>query len=272
MNYSTPRPIIHILIAAGYDNALSIENIDESDIKLIEEHAEQKSKHLIKQLENYNLEDKFEFLPGHRKLLFYLKEKIREFQEIKISKLFESSEELALTPAAATASGEESREEIELFTADERSDLKKTLLTKLNASASATTLHSEFTEEHIVSTIDVYISTSQIRRTNPRKNISSRHSYKCTVKCTNCDRVIPCTFTSHWQIGNLDKHLKTHISNTDSNSISNHTSNDNIQPSISTSEQYKLTINEELDVVLGLITDGTEQTKGRNQVENNSEQ
>lgn len=213
---SIPDCIVKILIESGFDNEISISELCNDDIKIIEEFVESNLKHSIENSGIYNLNEKFVFLPGHRKLILSLPKRLKEFENNK-KKRKEKSE---------TEQENVINEEIELLTQSEINDLKDKLLSKLTKSAKNYGLK-EFTEEEVLSSIDVYINHSN-------NKTHQKPSYKCIIKCIECEKQVPCTWNGYWQIGNLDKHLKNHMKNTvaqnaenQNNSNENHNKNNN---------------------------------------------
>lgn len=69
---SIPEILVKILISAGYDNALSISDLNECDIDILQPHVQDKLKDLLSQSNVYKDSEQFVFLPGHKKTLFSL--------------------------------------------------------------------------------------------------------------------------------------------------------------------------------------------------------
>lgn len=198
---SIPEYIIKILAQTGYDNTVSISEICEEDVKTIEEFVDAKLKHIVEASGVYKIYEKFAFLPGHKKLILSLPNQLKLFENIKKRKV------------------EEATEEVELLNQEEIDSLTAKLLSKLSKTAGNIGLNS-FTENEVKSTIDVYINHS--------RSLNEKPSYKCSIKCSECDKIIPCTWNGYWQTGNLDKHLKIHIKKDESpNQQSSSTSSDN---------------------------------------------
>lgn len=191
-----PQFIVDILCSAGYDSALSISELNDDDITVIENHVLQKSE-LLKNSDSYteNLAENspFTFLPGHRKLLFTLKSKATNFIE-------ENKKSIVDNKSIST-------EEIELFSDEELKVLGNDLLRKLSTYSQTIGLGSTFQDTNIVTSIDAYISNN----TQKAKKSLKTASYKCSVKCVSCERVIPCTYNNRWETGNIELHLKRHV-------------------------------------------------------------
>lgn len=192
---SIPENIVKVLNNAGYDNAISVSEIEDKDILIIEEHvrAHKNQQLLVEELQAYANVTTFSFLPGHRKLLLALPQKVHSFKNKKCKKnLFNSSKKDAQC---------ETVEEVELPNEQDVKQLKENLLKRLNKSGYAVRINAVFVESNIVSEIEIYICHSVVAK--------SKTAYKCLIKCTDCETKIPCTHNGYWQIGNLEKHFRT---------------------------------------------------------------
>lgn len=76
-----PDFIVNILTSAGYDSALSIVDLNESDILIIQDYVSNKAPHLAQEHVAYANTEKFEFLPGHKKLVLGLRNKVKDFNK-----------------------------------------------------------------------------------------------------------------------------------------------------------------------------------------------
>lgn len=94
--------------------------------------------------------------------------------------------------------------------------MSKNLLDKLNKFVKTLNIEKEFTQDSVLGTIDTYISQSR----------DSKPSYKCSLKCVLCEKLIPCTWIGHWQVSNLERHLKSHIKKKDNSFVDAHTQNE----------------------------------------------
>lgn len=214
---SIPKYIIEILIQSGYDNTISISDLQKEDIEIIENYVDRKLKHLIVNSKVYEADEKFVFLPGHEKLILALP---------KVLKTFENKKK---------RTNEIIGEEVTIFSEEELLDLKEKLLAKLNLRGKNFGLKL-FTENEIVSTIDLYLSHSRSLGNNKHSN---KPSYKCSVKCPECEKITPCTYNGYWQIGNIEYHLKTHkksATKSDSSEI-------NFKPSVTSEKQQSNEVN-----------------------------
>lgn len=240
---SIPQIIVNILSAAGYDNAISIADITETDIDIIETYATENLQSVLEESKTYVKVKPFAFLPGHKKLLLGLPDKIHSFKNKKCRKnLFSTSRKETLS--------EDRKEEenqpvefIELLRNDEISALKDKLLKKLNGHLQSISIVESFSENHIIGEIEAYISQS--------RSAIKQHklAYKCKVKCVLCEINKPCTHVTHWQISNLEKHLKEH-SNLDSNITSKNVANSLSNKNAHKDNSSNSTSQAELDDVL----------------------
>lgn len=181
---SIPEILVKILISAGYDNALSIADFNEIDIEILEKHVQEELKDLVSQSNVYKNCQQFVFLPGHKKTLFSLSGKAKEFVQQK-------------------KQVHRNAEQIELLTDEEIENLKEQLFEKLNSYVDSIGLSTKFSEDNLESSIDAYISHNS-------RHAYKKPGYKCTVKCISCAKQIPCTHNNRWETSNFEKHLKTH--------------------------------------------------------------
>lgn len=202
---TVPELLIKILISAGYDNAIPLSNLDEDDIVILEAHTTTKLKELIKKNSLYSEVEPFQFLPGHKKTILNLRVKAEQFLENKKKTI--------------------NSEEVELLTAGETDQLKENLLKRLNAFK----LKKQFEEDAIVSSIDPYISHNS-------RHSRKKASYKCSIKCVHCDTVIPTTYNGHWEVCNIDRHIKSHIKKNPELALPSQTSNKENQSSASNTQ------------------------------------
>lgn len=179
---------------------MSIAHLNESDLLIIQDYVSNKAPHLVKEHASYTHNQKFEFLPGHRKLVLALRNKVKYFNK-------QNNRKPKKTPQNIPSETEliQNSEEIELLTAEEIANLKSRLNSKL-ANISKLTGSPAFTEENFIGTIDAYISK------NLKTITSKTPSYKCFVKCVLCEKKVPCTFNKRWETSNISNHLKSHTS------------------------------------------------------------
>lgn len=203
-----PNFIVNVLSSAGYDSALSIADLNESDISIIQNHISNNAHHLLKEHVSYADKEKLVFLPGHKKLILGLRTKVQQF--IDFSKQKVKTVQTASNVDVAASDKEQSEQsteletavQIELLSEEEIHSLKEELISKLNKVKQSI---GSFDADSIVA-IDPYISN------NSKANNSKTASYKCSVKCCSCSKIVPCTYNKRWETSNLEKHLKSHQS------------------------------------------------------------
>lgn len=83
IGYNIPNKIIEILTASGYDNAISLAEINVEEIKDIEIYVNQQLPDVLKNWNAFSSSDSFTFLPGHKKLLLKLAQKAAEYMRHK---------------------------------------------------------------------------------------------------------------------------------------------------------------------------------------------
>lgn len=86
LDESIPKIIIDILQASGYDNVLSLLNMNEIEINKLEEFVNNNLQSLLEKIPQYSTSKPFSFLPGHRKLLLILGNKAKQYDEIQKKK------------------------------------------------------------------------------------------------------------------------------------------------------------------------------------------
>lgn len=172
-NNRIPKSVKKILIASGFDCSLTLQEINENTIKVIETFVNNNRDLLINT--EYSISETFSFLPGHRLLILSFPKKAREFT------LLLSSEQ-------------KKKKTVSEFVMPSQEKLEHLLIKKLKIYASKLEFTLNISTKNI---IDIKIDETVAR---------------CTVKCLFCDKRIPCSFQhNHWAISNLQKHLKRHI-------------------------------------------------------------
>lgn len=210
---SIPEVILNVLIAAGYDNALSISEFNEADIVTIESFTEENLRDVLETSKIYANVKPFVFLPGHKKLLIGLPNKLYSFKNRKCRKnLFATPKQEAQEIGSEPQVIGSEVEVVELLTDDEINSLKKKLVKKLNSRAQSFGIETLFSVENIVSDLEPYIIQA--------RSALNKVTYKCSVKCVQCEVSKPCTCVGHWQVSNLEKHLKEHLKPTEKSSKS----------------------------------------------------
>lgn len=230
MGNAIPELLVKILVTAGYDNAISISEFNENDLEIVQNYTCGNLKELVKQYEVYNSEGQFEFLPGHRKLLLALPNKVQSYLKEKLKSKNENENEEHLLSAE------------EQLKDDDKIVSKRKLIIKLNHFLQKIEHQVENTE-NLIGEIETY--NGQSRTSNKKPPL------KCLVNCMFCEKPVSCTQNGHWQIGNLEKHIQIHIEEK-KNAVTQKTQSIDLN---NNSDKEKTVINsnnEELDEVLGL--------------------
>lgn len=141
-------------------------------------------KHLLEK-SSYSNNDKFAFLPGHKILLKTLKNYLCKDKKVK------KNEKSSLTKSGESVVSEK--------TLEEKEELKISLIDKIKKYCEKVGLKESYTKENIIS-VSSYI------------NCAGKEALRYCVECTFCrEKTFPCTYIKHWQISNLEKHLKSHF-------------------------------------------------------------
>lgn len=128
----------------------------------------------------------FKFLPGHVALLLGAKTYVDKFIDDKLKNKKKSLKFEANETEQST---------------DIEKKLKDSLISKVvnfnkNNSIPSNNLSTNYISDHLEETI----------------NKSGRSVYKCSLRCHLCTEInlIPCIYNSHWQISNIQKHMRSH--------------------------------------------------------------
>lgn len=196
-----PPILILILKQSGYDHSVAIRQLNEDKLNSIEQFARENLANILQKDNTYrNSFETFRFLPGHRATLLALPDLIDEY----ISVLPPAPAPAPAPGPAPTENSERNRNNTDTvdFSSEEYKDqLKKALKTKLEKYGKGI-----FSEDFILPIENLgpfEISTN-------RANVTT---FKCIVKCSKCDIKVPCTFNKHWQVSNLQNHLKKNHGN-----------------------------------------------------------
>lgn len=193
-----PEFIVQVLKKTGYDSPFSIQLLDEQKIKGIEETVNKRLNNIKSIFKGTEYEDieTFELLPGHTTLLLGLGVFVKQYlQETKVKK----TKKISNLPTII----EEGDETVEIFTEEERNTIKKVLIEKVNKFLKKFRISGDHVSENsIIGSLDAII------------NNKGALIYKCSFCCgvNSCKVKIPCVFNKHWQISNLERHIKlTHV-------------------------------------------------------------
>lgn len=78
-----PDVIVKILKACGYDNPTQLTGINVQEICEMENFTRDRLSHLLKESSVYSESTSFSFLPGHKKLIMVLGEKVKKYKPPK---------------------------------------------------------------------------------------------------------------------------------------------------------------------------------------------
>lgn len=186
---------------SGYDSASTIKFLDEENIKKIEIFYNNHYEIISNDLKGSAYENRlpFELLPGHRALISSLPGFLNASNSAAKRKNKNNTQRSKPVEVAENTESTSTK-------------LKEELLSKLDAYALKKELKFEFNTESIQ---------------NFHFDESSKE-FKCSVKCFQCNKITPCSYTTHWYISNLIKHItKQHI-NSSATELTNSGEDDNL--------------------------------------------
>lgn len=134
---------------------------------------------------DYQEQDKFEFLPGHKSIILNIPEQIERMKGMKSQHTTHNKQK----PTSERECKSRLLKNLLRFTAKNGLELDKDLISEVNIK--------EFS-------------------CGPQ---GADYQYKCEFSCPFCDRTMPMKFTSYWTSSNVTTHLKEHINN--ANNIEN---------------------------------------------------
>lgn len=188
--------MITILEQSGYDNPIAVKLLDEEKIRLIENYTSQRLLNIVKK-SGYTTTDEFEFLPGHKVTLLALPSFVESFLEK--SNRRQKNKHSSTVQATATTSKESENaiaDQFFVYSEEEKAKLTNSLKSKIEKYLKKIDLNNFFISNDNISSIDTCI------------NRAGKVVYKCSVKCPLCEDSTPCTFNNHWQISNLELHIR----------------------------------------------------------------
>lgn len=181
-----------ILIKAGFDTKTALKSMNSQNITLIENFINENKENCQKILEGTKYENTeiFKFLPGHCALLLSLPEYVQSLNSKNVRGKKRKHCETLDHPQSSNADhpsvdGVEIDDNIKI-------QIKQQLIKKINNFATNKKLSVKIDENNI----------SNFRFENK--------SWKCSVRCSACTKIVPCTYVTHWICGNFETHLKKH--------------------------------------------------------------
>lgn len=198
-----PTFIVEILKKTGYDSPFSIELLDKEKVIGIEQTINKRFNDIKSIFEGTEYEsiDTFEFLPGHVTLLLGIGVYVRKYLGKYLDKSFDRKKPRN-QGNLTTINEDETTTEVEILSEDELEKLKESLVNKVVNYLKKYNLSIEnISLNNIKGTLDAIISSK------------GAIVYKCIFCCgiDSCELSVPCIFNKHWQISNLERHIKTHI-------------------------------------------------------------
>lgn len=168
-----------ILTACGYNHAWAFKEIDEDKILQLEGFLQTRHRKIADSFEEYKDVDPFEFLPGHRSLIFGIKAQILSFENSKKPKLKSGS-----TASSTNVSGE--------------LELRQNLIDQL----------SNFSVNNSIK----FDCNTAIQSFEFEKTGDEQVHATSSVLCSICDTVRVLRFNKYWRVSNYYKHLRSHFS------------------------------------------------------------
>lgn len=187
LEFKFPAELKAILNISGFDCELSLKEIDEKSIELIEERVNTNlvanDLETVSALKGSTYEQKplpFRFLLGHKILILSIPEKINSLKKNKTKKRL----------GKRLLGQIENDSEEKVYGPEE---YKNALLLKLKNYA------------------DKYKLNFEIKENNIKKFTQVNKVIRCVVQCCFCETKIPCTFHTFWIISNLTAHIRGHL-------------------------------------------------------------
>lgn len=198
-NCKYPKVIKDILKFCAIDKR-TFEDIDEKTVTEIEQVVN-KNKIILKESEYHSVfekDEEFKFLFGHRLFLQNLSKKYRKFRKFQEEKKKLRKETFKELKSAASHDIRTTGETCHL------DQIKKLLLEKLNNRSNK----------------KYSISQNEVKKLN----VKGDQAY-CVVQCPFCEKKVPCTFVSNWNITNFCNHVRLHLENEEEPKEANQASN-----------------------------------------------
>lgn len=186
-NIQIPRCVKSLLIDAGYNTILSLNEFNEAKIKTIEDFLNANKQHISKlkccYSQHYKELEVFAFLPGHKSVILSLANQAKQYQE-------------RISNSTYSTQHKRSANHHSLMT---DAQLKTKLLQNLrrySKTISPDTPSEAYSEANI----------------QEFERISSGNSVcKCVFTCPFCVKKFSLIYKTFWMSSNATKHLKTHL-------------------------------------------------------------
>lgn len=173
-----PEFIQKILLETGFDTEISLEELEEENVKFIEDFVKENRYLLAGTIYEKKNTNEFKFLIGHRALLLALPRKIKEANSKKE------------TTNKKIKRGVENYSELK---EEEIAKLKEDLIEKLKKYSASKNLCLEIDSKDIC---EFMVQEDRV---------------KCRVQCPYCSMKSACFKTKYWYTSNIESHLKKHL-------------------------------------------------------------
>lgn len=177
-----PQCMKQILSAVGYNSAYSLLTITDQKLDELEAYIEQNLREVVDSIDVYKLKKPFQFLPGHRALIFGIKEELIKHSGNKVSK-----------PGSRKPSSQQaSRDNLSA------NDLRISLENQLSSYANNCLAKFGLKTHYIVNEVKLTQSENQTFA-------------QCVVTCPNCLTINHLRYDKYWKTSNVFKHIRSHI-------------------------------------------------------------
>lgn len=176
-----PISMKKILTACGYNHAWAFKDIDMEKITEMEAFVQSRHRKIADTFEEYKEIVPFEFLPGHRSLIFGIKEQILSIEQSKKPKLKAKEKNVG----------------------SNEDDLKANLRSQLF---------------NFSSNISIETDWSDSIQSFEMEGIEDEIHVKCLVKCPICSALRVVRYDKkYWKLSNLTRHLRNHATTASKN-------------------------------------------------------
>lgn len=177
--------MIKILNSCGYNSALSFKLVDDKKLDELEKFVEKSHRKVADQFEEYREMKPFEFLPGHRALIFGIKEELLDLQSRKKQKVTKSKKQNHV---------------------ENEETLKISLINQISSYAQKNELNLNWSD-----------CITDFKLTSTENSTFA----VCKMACPDCHTALAMRYDKNWKTSNMTRHLRVHSNkSTASNSSS----------------------------------------------------
>lgn len=162
-----------ILSAVGYNSAYSLLTVTDEKLNALEEYIDKNERDVVDSIDVYKSKKPFAFLPGHRALIFGIKEELLKRSEHKKSKVGHNQR------AAGNILNED---DLRIMLRNQLANYGKTIGLKM---------------QHTINDMSVEQTESQTFA-------------RTSVSCSICDTINYLRYDKGWKASNIFKHMRTH--------------------------------------------------------------